>query len=773
VFDILDKSGSSATTERDDATETDGAAPLLDRRMYLKLTGAAAASIVGAGAVGTASAAGDYDRIVVPAGAKRRIRVESGQTFENKLIDVSAHDAELELIARGDGWEIRNVGFVGPTTNSLEGRTKGSKVVKLAGNGLVENLYLGDGNDPEPDAGEKDMSRDGGIYLSGRRHTGHIEVKRSNISMWADNGAYCSGPGVQHGPDDGGTVQFTDCYLENNNVAGIRLGTNGSGARNCTIVIDDESAIPGVPRKPEPQNPIKHGRGFWIREGTSPGGVLIDDCDVSSTIGGSHEALKIDGDSGCTIRNSRIDGEIKARGRLRRENVSNDPNLTPPAGVPMSAEEAASGGAGLPNHLRIKGTGELAPYEFTVSGDLGAGSDFDTDGTDGIDGSTGSGRVNGTGEDDFYFSGRLTDFSYDGDLEVYVDDERVNPDALLGRDLLISNRAYDQPATYEFSISEDLAATDSVNFSDGDETTETSASGRVNGGADAYRFAGELEHFTHDGPLDLVVDGQQVDPEQFARLDNHLRVQATGERATYELGVAGDLEAGPEFDDDGTDGIDGSVGQGTIAGTSDDDFYFDGQLERFEYDTSLELYLNGEQVDPDAYANPARTLSIVGDGPRATYEVTVNGDLEKSTARNGSINPDDEISGSTASGFVLAGTDSYAFDGEITDFTVDNPDAVTVYLDGEQVDPDRYSLPHEITISNRGFSEPATYRFTVGGDLQATKSLNRGDEISGTSASGGVNGGADTYRYSGSVTAFDNDGPVEVTLDGRVVKSGE
>jgi len=470
---------------------------------------------------------------------------------------------------------------------------------------------------------------------------------------------------------------------------------------------------------------------------------------------------------------ARSGAKARFRGNVRTRNVGRDPDVTPPAGVPTSAEEAAMGGGStLPNHLRIQGTGDLAPYEFSVSGDLEAGPDFDTDGTDGIDGSTGNGQVNGTGDDDFYFSGRITDFSHDGDLEVYVNDERINPDAILPHELRL--QAVGERANYEFEVSGDLAPGSEFDTDGTDSIDGSVGQGTIAGTSDDdFHFDGNVTRFEYDAPLELYVDGEQVNPDTVGRPANHLRIQATGERATYEFGVAGDLEAGPEFDDDGTDGIDGSVGQGTIAGTSDDDFYFDGQLERFEYDTSLELYLNGEQVDPDAYASPARTLSIVGDGPRATYEVTVNGDLEKSTARNGSINPDDEISGSTASGFVLAGTDSYAFDGEITDFTVDNPDAVTVYLDGEQVDPDRYSLPHEITISNRGFSEPATYRFTVGGDLQATKSLNRGDEISGTSASGGVNGGADTYRYSGSVTAFDNDGPVEVTLDGRVVKSGE
>ena len=779
---------------RNAATATDSAPTLLDRRMYLKLTGAAAASLVTAGASGTAAAA-EYEVIEVPAGANEDIAVRSGETFENKLIDVSAHDAELEINARGDGWTIRNVGFLGPTTNSLERRSRGSKVLNLAGDGLVENVYLGDGVDPDPDGSERNMSRDGGIYLHGDDHTGHIEVRRSNVSLWADNGCYCSGPGAQRGPDDGGTVQFTDCYMENNNVSGIRLGTNGSGARNCTIVIDDESAMPGVPRKPEPQIPVKHGRGFWIREGTSAEGVLIEDCDVSCTLDDTHEAVKINDGSACTIRNSRFEGEIDVNGRLRRENLSGDPDLSPPDGVPMSPEEAASGnsnggggsddggdddggGSDLPNRLRIQATGSLTNYEFTVSGDLEAGPEFDTDGTDVISGSTGRGRVNTTGSDDFYFGGEITRFERDGELEVYVDGERVDPDSFLPRELRVSNREYDEPATYEFSISEDLAATDSVNTTDGDEINGRSADGRVNGGADTYRFAGEIDSFAYDGSLDLYVDGEQADPNGFGSSEpaRSLSIVSEGPRVEYEFAVSGALEKTTARNGsiNGNDEIDGSSASGLVYGGTDS-YAFDGELTDLVVDdpAGVTVFLDGEEIEPDS-PGLDRTVSIVGTGPRVEYDFTVSGELEKSTARGGSINSGDEVSGSSASGYVLGGTDSYGFDGEISDFAIDDADAATVYVDGEEVDLGGIgdSDSHELTISNRAYDEPATYEFTVSGALDATSSVNPNDEISGSSAQGQVNGGADTYRYSGDVTAFDSDGPLDVTIDGETVVSG-
>jgi hypothetical protein len=338
----------------------------------------------------------------------------------------------------------------------------------------------------------------------------------------------------------------------------------------------------------------------------------------------------------------------------------------------------------LPRELRIQGVGELSTYRFAVSGTLQPGLEFDDDGTDEIVGSSAQGQVNTTGADTYRFAGDLERFERDGPLELYVNGERVDPDGFLSRTIRISNRAYDEPATYEFSVTEALGPTDSVNSND--EISGTSADGQVNGGADSYRFAGEIDAFTYDGPIDLYVNGQQVDPD--------------------------------------------SVG-----------------------------------------SEPSRSVSIVGSGPRVDYEFAVGGALEKTKARNGSINSGDEIDGSTASGFVLAGTDSYAFEGEITDFAVEDPGAVTIYVDGEEVDPDQLGQASELTISNRAYSEPATYQFTVSGEIRATESVNPNDEISGSSADGQVNGGSDTYRYTGSVTAFENDGPVDVIRDGETVSS--
>jgi hypothetical protein len=251
----------------------------------------------------------------------------------------------------------------------------------------------------------------------------------------------------------------------------------------------------------------------------------------------------------------------------------------------------------------------------------------------------------------------------------------------------ISNRAYDDPAAYELSVTEALGPTDSVNPND--EISGTSADGQVNGGADTYRFAGEIDAFAYDGPVDLYVDGEQVDPN--------------------------------------------AIG----------------------YD---------------------RSLSIVGSGPRVGYEFTVGGDLEKSTARNGSINSGDEISGSTATGYVTGGTDSYRFDGEVTDFTVEDSSAVTVYVDGEQVDLGGGNETRILTLESADGSR-VEYEFTVGGDTLEKStaydaSINSEDTISDDGAAGVVYGGRDSYEFSGDVTTLSADGDLLTYLDGQRVTLG-
>ncbi|WP_276256022.1 hypothetical protein [Halomontanus rarus] len=72
-------------------------------------------------------------------------------------------------------------------------------------------------------------------------HEGDLLIEESTFSQFSDNGIYGSGPG----PGDG-SVRVEHCTFRNNNVSAIRLGTSGSYAKHCTVVIERDE-VPVLP----------------------------------------------------------------------------------------------------------------------------------------------------------------------------------------------------------------------------------------------------------------------------------------------------------------------------------------------------------------------------------------------------------------------------------------------------------------------------------------------------------------------------------------------
>jgi hypothetical protein len=907
-----------------DRTETTGG---IDRRGYLRLAGGAAASLAMLGSAG--SAVGETVRnetIELSRNEHLETRLGDGDAFENVLIDATAGRCTHKLIADGDNWSIRNVAIKGRLTGDRAEQGFNLTVTE-GGSAVVENLYMGDG------------TVDGNwvpIFVP-LEHAGTLTFRNLHVAHWPNNGLYASAPGIESRGGRGGVVQIESCYAHNNNIDGFRIGTDGSYVRDSVVHVDGD--VPDVFGGKE------NARGVWAREG---GDVTIENCDILLEHPDSTYAVWESGDDDGVARV--VDSEVAApggrmyRGNVRTTNVGNDPDPTPPSGVPMSPEEAldgtSGGGGGDPEpsgpglfEISNRDFDQLATYQFSVDGALEPTDSVNLSDTDSISGSSAEGRVNGGadtyrvagsitdlsidgpasltmdgqsvsaeapnrlaiansgddgttdyqfsasgalestdelnsgdeisgssaqggvngGTDAYYYGGRISGFEYDGEIAVAINGREANPNTLLGHYLRV--QATENRTTYDFAVSEALRQGPEFDTDGTDAIDGLSASGQVGGsGADDYYFGGDLSYFSHDGDLDLYVDGEQVDLDTVSRPSNYLRVQGTGPQSTYEFDVSGALQAAPDFDNDGTDAIDGSTGSGRVNNTGSDDFYFEGTLDRFVHDGDLELYVNDEQVNPEM-VGLEHVLSIDGDGSRAEYEFTVSGNLIKSKARGASINSSDEVSGQSASGSVIGGADSYAFNGQVTDFSIDN-DGATVYVDGEEVDPgtsggnsktisitgtgervayeftvsgdlqgtdslnpadevsgssaqgvvvgatDQYrfsgelssisvenpeavsvavdgeeidigsggSGSHTITISNDGYSQPATYRFSVDGELRPTDSVNSGDEISGSSADGRVNGGSDTYRYTGAVTAFEYDGPLDVVIDGEQVQ---
>ena len=243
--------------------------------------------------------------------------------------------------------------------------------------------------------------------------------------------------------------------------------------------------------------------------------------------------------------------------------------------------------------------------------------------------------------------------------------------------------------------------------------------------------------------------------------------------AGYELAVSGRLEQSDEngatIDDDVEVGE--STADGAVYGGRDS-YRFSGEIETFELDAPATVTLDGEEVDPDELGGGlSHLLTIHGDRGRAEYEFTVSGDIERSEENDATIDDWNVIEGSTASGHVWGGRDSYRFSGEIEAFDLKAP--ATVTLDGEEVDPGDLAsdLPRVVTIhGDQGFAE---YEFAVGGELEksvdAGATIDEEDVIDGSTARGHVWGGRDSYRFSGEIEAFDLESPATVYVDGEEV----
>ncbi|WP_224332703.1 hypothetical protein [Haloprofundus halobius] len=159
-----------------------------------------------------------------------------------------------------------------------------------------------------------------------------------------------------------------------------------------------------------------------------------------------------------------------------------------------------------------------------------------------------------------------------------------------------------------------------------------------------------------------------------------------------------------------------------------------------------------------------------GSGP-VRYELESDGTVEKTTETGSapvdgaSINANDTLEGSYASGVVVGGVDAYRYTGELTLLSVEGD--ATVYLDGSQTDPDSVGESYDyLTVVGDG---PRTeYSFETDGDVAKTNmtggapksyaSIQGGDTVDGGSVSGTVLGGVDAFRVSGDITAFELSG---------------
>ncbi|MWG34318.1 right-handed parallel beta-helix repeat-containing protein [Halomarina oriensis] len=309
--------------------------------------------------------------------------------------------------------------------------------------------------------------------------------------------------------------------------------------------------------------------------GSSSRGVLAGGTDkyefsgeiTSFTIEGSPTVLldgqRVDPDSLGGGANGGSDGGSSGDSSFDDDGSSNDGSDDESSdGGSAGGDESDSGGSsgGTMHSLKLSDSA-VSPYEFTVSGDVAFDPSFGSE--DRIDGSTVSGVLAG-GTDKYEFSGEITSFTTEGSPTVLLDGQRVDA-ASLGTgasggsdggssgdsssasddgsaddsanesdDSGSSNDGSDDGgdeaqgsssggelantvllrsqdlAPYDIEVSGDIAF--DPNWGTEDSVSDSSASGFLNGGGDAYRFSGEITSFEYEGDVEVRLNGEDVDP---------------------------------------------------------------------------------------------------------------------------------------------------------------------------------------------------------------------------------------------------------------------
>jgi len=446
----------------------------LGRRGYLRLLGASAgvATLHGV-ATSDVRASSHYTTHTVPSGETFTRNITSDEAFENVLIDITAQDASVDVTAQGSNWVIRNIGIKGRCT------TNDGNSFRLAvddgSTGVFENVYLGDGATP---------GHCTGIFVP-TTHQGALRIRELNVQYWPGNGVYASAPGRDERGGRGGLVEISRSYARNNNIAGFRLGTDGSTVRDSVIVVDGD--VPDLT-----PSGMEEARGVWVKEGAS---VRIENCDILlADPDGMYCVWEGDDDSVGLARV--IDSQVavesgaegKYRGNVETVNVGSDPNVEQPPAVPLSAKEAAIG-LDFGKAIDIAGGSSTDTVEYVaeITGEIAATRSVE--GNDTVSGRRASGSSAGA-SDVFRYSGALgaLDVSLPADGSI----ASLTVDRANGRIEFDGGSGNTDRLEYYVRVTGSIEPKPSIN--DGDVYSGNETKGFVlDGGRDAYDYTGDIE----------------------------------------------------------------------------------------------------------------------------------------------------------------------------------------------------------------------------------------------------------------------------------------
>jgi hypothetical protein len=533
---------------------------------------------------------------------------------------------------------------------------------------VLENVAL-------PDGMEGQFGDATGIYVP-PGHAGTLTLRNVHLEDFSNNGLYASAPGK---PSDGqqGAVLVEGGLYKNNNVAGVRLGSDGSHAIGVTIVNDAESTDIGGPGTAQ--------RGLRIRE---PGDdIVVEDCDIYHSWEGAASPVQFhpgaEGGSG-VIRNTRV--------------LNN-------SGATAVTDSAADGWTA--EGLSITGDGDLSyPSSFSdvcVGGDCAAADPEPSNGSSSGggtgDGSTDDGSSgNGSGGDGSSGDGS-NDGSADGDLFI-VEAVEAGP-----------KFAYEFTATGPVTKVQDGSRLDAESndaITDNGDGSYTVTGETGNGFGDSFRVDGEFAGFSADtdaANYTLLLGGDEVSPDMLGSTDGgsdggdgstgtRLEVVAVeaGPKFSYEFvteGAPAKVQAGTRLDAEGNDAItDNGDGSYTVTGETGngfgDSYDLSGEVTSFSTTTdasNVVLRYDGSEVTVDelvADRSLPNTISFDGMGTdaSATYRFEVDGEV--AAGSGGSVEDADSLGGTVVEGSVTGDTDSYRFSGDLVAFELEGAALVDI-----------------------------------------------------------------------------------------------
>lgn len=378
--------------------------------------------------------------------------------------------------------------------------------------GVISNtrIQVDEGGVPAVYAEDSQLTMDG-VSLTGSA----IDRRAMVIEGTAASGSAVTNSCIEQTGDnrDGCLVRdATDCTVSdsNINVTGQEIVTENATVSTSNLTSTDSCPLPQI--------------GLSASTG-SPSHISGSSATVTGTLSDLGGAESVDvsfewGLPGSGLPNATARQTLSETGTVEADLTGLEPAqeyvyriaAEASTGQSVAGDTASFTTSDLEHTISIEGgsKSDKVKYELEVSGDLqkSTADGATIDSNDKLSGDTATGQVAG-GADSYDFSGRIVRFRHDGPLTITLDGQSFPASKWLNlpNALQFDGTTADTQRSYEFAVSDALAAdptVGSVNVTD--DIGETSVSGQVAGGVDAFRYAGEIKTLATEEDISVSLE---------------------------------------------------------------------------------------------------------------------------------------------------------------------------------------------------------------------------------------------------------------------------